>query len=115
MAKTPKVKRESATKAVTEEAPVAVVKQEEAPQASLLEVIMAKSPKVKQEEAPATVVEEVKQEEAPQASLTRVRNVSRNRLRQFSTGMIIAAGEEKDMIHESWLESQIEAGLLKKV
>ena len=81
MAKTPKVKQESATKAVTEEAPVAVVKQEE----------------------------------APQASLTRVRNVSRNRLRQFSTGMIIAAGEEKDMIHESWLESQIEAGLLKKV
>lgn len=81
MAKTPKVKQESATKAVTEEAPVA----------------------------------EVKQEEAPQASLTRVRNVSRNRLRQFSTGMIIAAGEEKDMIHESWLESQIEAGLLKKV
>lgn len=81
MAKTPKVKQESATKAVTEEAPVAAVKQEE----------------------------------APQASLTRVRNVSRNRLRQFSTGMIIAAGEEKDMIHESWLESQIEAGLLKKV
>lgn len=81
MAKTPKVKQESATKAVTEEAPVAVVKQEE----------------------------------APQASLTRVRNVSRNRLRQFSTGMIITAGEEKDMIHESWLESQIEAGLLKKV
>ena len=56
-----------------------------------------------------------KQETAKEKKLTKVRNVSRNRLRQFSTGAIIAAGEEKDMIHESWLESQIEAGLLQKV
>ncbi len=58
--------------------------------------------------------EEDDEEEEPAERLIKVTNLSKNDLRQPSTGIWIAAGERRGLREDGWMRNQINAGLLTK-
>ncbi len=54
------------------------------------------------------------EEEEPAERLIKVTNLSKNDLRQPSTGIWIAAGERRGLREDGWMRNQINAGLLTK-
>lgn len=79
------------------------------------------TPTKKKEAAPKVADKAPEKESAPVAEkkaapdYVKVRSVAKVSLRQFSTGIVIYPGNEKDMKNDGWLHSQITARYLEKV
>ena len=68
-----------------------------------------------EKEAPVAEQKKKVAEKKAVSDFVKVRSVAKVSLRQFSTGIVIYPGNEKDMKNDGWLRSQIEARYLETV